>query len=92
MYSMRDRDITFGGRSGFKRAITDSEAFRFGRDDIVRIRTQLGTLIDRLSIIYKRWKDANGIVDDEADDDADGRVEVWTDHNQKKTLTTLFDV
>ena len=64
LYSMRDRDITFGdarkcpGREPFQQAITDSEVFRFDRDDIVRIRTELGTLIGRLSTIYKTRGDA----------------------------------
>jgi hypothetical protein len=62
---MRDCGITFGdAREGprgrpFQQAITDSEAFDFDRDDIVRIRTELGILIGRLSTMYKTWKDAN---------------------------------
>jgi hypothetical protein len=72
MYSMRDCDITFGdareGPSGrpFQRAITDSAAFDFDRDDIVRIRTELGILIGRLSTIYKTWKDTNDKAEKEA--------------------------
>jgi Ulp1 family protease len=64
LYSMRDCDITFRdarkghGREPFQQAITDNKAFHFGEDDIVRIRTELGTLIGRLSTIYKTRKDA----------------------------------
>lgn len=82
LYSMRNCNITFGdaregpGREPFQQAITDSEAFRFDRDDIVRIRTELGTLIGRLSVIYNMWKDANAIADNDADVEDDDAVEV----------------
>lgn len=69
---MRYRNVTFGdakeppeGRS-FQQFITDSDAFDFDRDDIVRIRRELGILIGRLSTIYKTWKDANDQAEKEA--------------------------
>ena len=83
LYSMRDRDITFGdasegtGRNPFQQAITDSKAFDFCQDDILRIRKELDSLINKLSVIYKRWKDANGIADEDADAEADDAVEMW---------------
>ena len=65
VYSMCDRPITFGdarGASGlvpFQQAITDSKAFKFDGNDILRIRTELRTLISRLSTMYKAWKEAS---------------------------------
>jgi hypothetical protein len=69
LYSMRDRDITFSdAKTGpheipFELAITKSENFQFHRDDMVRIRRELSLLIDKLSTIYKRLKDANDEVE-----------------------------
>jgi hypothetical protein len=69
---MRDCDIKFGdaregpGGRPFQQAITDSEAFAFDRDDIVRIRTELGVLIGRLSTIYKTWKAASDQAEKES--------------------------
>ena len=62
---MRDCIITLGDARGgngarpFQQAITDSEAFDFDREDIVRIRGELGVLIGRLSTMYKTWKEAS---------------------------------
>jgi hypothetical protein len=74
LYSMRDRDITFGdskkggGRITFlELAITQSEAFQFGDKDILRIRTELCLLIERLAIIYKKWKKRNDKANNKAD-------------------------
>ena len=89
LYSMRDRDITFGDAKKdqygipLERAITESDAFQFDGSDIVRIRKELDFLINKLSEIYKRWKDANGIADEDADAEADDAVEMWIANNDE---------
>ena len=65
IYLLRDRDVTYGelrrkdDLSPFQTFITKSEEFRFGRDDIVRIRGEIALLLDRLSALYKEWKISN---------------------------------
>ena len=84
LYSMRDRDITFGDAKKdqygipLERAITESDAFQFDGSDIVRIRKNLDMLIDRLSIIYKRVRRTTTsqmtrrtTADNDADDDVE---------------------
>jgi uncharacterized protein YxjI len=81
---MQDFDITFGDAKHdncwlpFERAITKCDAFNFDGSDIVRIRTDLIKLIDRLSIIYKTENIVNveeNITVNDDEDDADDVAE-----------------
>ena len=80
VYSMRDCAITFGDARGgngmrpFQQAITDSEAFDFDREDIVRIRGELGILIGRLSTTYKTWKEASDKAEKKAKKEASKKL------------------
>ena len=72
---MRDCTITFGDARGcngaqpFQQAITDSKAFDFDQEDIVRIRRELDILIDRLSTIYKMWRTPAMVASQKKTDD-----------------------
>jgi hypothetical protein len=58
MYQLRDREFTRAeagledGGTPFRELITQSEAFQFDLDDIERFRTDVKTLIDRLTALY----------------------------------------
>ena len=80
---MRDFTITFGDARGdndtrpFQKVITDSEAFDFDREDIVRIRGELGVLIGRLSTMYTAWKEANDEAEKEAKKEASKKLSAF---------------
>jgi hypothetical protein len=65
LYLLRDKTFSFREtnlrsnkpKSRFRRLITESYAFDFTGDDIQRIRTEMKTLIERLSVIYSRVKE-----------------------------------
>jgi hypothetical protein len=64
LYLLRDMTFSFGETNirASKpaerfRLITESEAFAFDGDDVQRIRTEIKTLIERLSVIYARVKE-----------------------------------
>ena len=55
---MRHKKITWeDGSKEFLTLITRGSAFQFGMADIARIREEVGTLIDRLSIQYLKMKE-----------------------------------
>jgi hypothetical protein len=63
MYKLRGRKFSYrdAGLIGekpqpFKVLITESDEFEFGTDDISRIRDEFRTLLERLSVLYVKWK------------------------------------
>jgi hypothetical protein len=44
------------GKGRFQELITDSREFDFAMPDIARIRAEMKTLIERLSVVYLPWK------------------------------------
>jgi hypothetical protein len=77
LYSLRHRELLFGnveegpGGRCFYQFITKSAAFDFSMVDILRIREELGILIDRLSIVYKTWIDEKYVADNMGNDSDD---------------------
>jgi hypothetical protein len=64
LYLLRDMTFSFGetnirasNKNDRFRLITESEAFDFDGDDVQRIRTEIKTLIEKLSVIYARVKE-----------------------------------
>lgn len=61
MYLLRSHKFTYAevGQSDdnmFRDLITNNAAFRFGSDDIVRIRDEFMMLMERLSVLFFKWK------------------------------------
>ena len=57
MYQLRERTFSFREmENGNVCFMTESDVFQFGMDDIHRIRSELRTLLERLSVLYTTWK------------------------------------
>lgn len=71
IYLLRGRNITYADRNDkFRSLITESEEFDFDRNDIVRIRLNLTTLIDNLSALYKVWKKVQDEVEKKEEEES----------------------
>lgn len=71
LFRLREYSVTYRDRiEGFRTFITDNEEFDFDREDIVRIRREMATLLDNLSALYKEWKKANDEAEEEAEEDS----------------------
>ena len=65
MYLLRSYVFTYADVGGFKKSddamfrelVTNHSAFQFGSEDIVRIRQEFMTLIERLSKMFFTWKE-----------------------------------
>jgi hypothetical protein len=66
LYLLRHEPFSFGQtnlrsskrKDRFKLFLTESDAFKFNGDDIQRIRTEIKTLIENLSVVYAKVKEA----------------------------------
>jgi len=71
---LRGHNVTYAdiGKRGqpFRKLITESDEFDFNGDDILRIRGDLATLLDKLSDLYKEWKKASDEAEKKAEEEA----------------------
>jgi hypothetical protein len=72
MYQLRDREFTCAeagleeGGGPFRELITRSEAFKFDLDDFARFRTDVKTLIDRLTALFDQHMQVNSLFEEKA--------------------------
>jgi len=74
IYELRHRNFTYGdagmyceegetnlgdSRRAFRTLISDGAEFDFDMKDIARFREEFKTLIERLSVVYMKWKNAS---------------------------------
>ena len=80
IYELRHKDFTYGDAGmhcqeggvargpasrAFRELISDGAEFDFNMEDIIRFREELKTLIERLSPLYHKMKNAGKILDRE---------------------------
>lgn len=71
VFRLREHSVTYRDRiDKFRSLITNNEEFCFDRNDIVRIRRELATLLDTLSALYKEWKKTDDQAEAEAEEDS----------------------